>query len=228
MSHLATSTFQPLNIAILTVSDTRTLETDTSGQTLADALLAAGHRLHQRSLKTDDIYQIRAVVSAWIADPEVQVGLITGGTGFTARDNTPQAVGPLFERDVEGFGELFRQVSQREIGTSTIQSRALAGLSNGTLVCCLPGSPGACRTAWNEILLAQLDSRTRPCNFVPHLKTPPAVAPVAGTASAPCCAVWASRCTTRKCSPTNWWPAAMRSAWRPPNGTRWSPAAVSR
>lgn len=132
MSHLATSTFQPLNIAILTVSDTRTLETDTSGQTLADALLAAGHRLHQRSLKTDDIYQIRAVVSAWIADPEVQVGLITGGTGFTARDNTPQAVGPLFERDVEGFGELFRQVSQREIGTSTIQSRALAGLSNGT------------------------------------------------------------------------------------------------
>ncbi|MBF2973768.1 molybdenum cofactor biosynthesis protein, partial [Pseudomonas aeruginosa] len=130
MSHLATSTFQPLNIAILTVSDTRTLETDTSGQTLADALLAAGHRLHQRSLKTDDIYQIRAVVSAWIADPEVQVGLITGGTGFTARDNTPQAVGPLFERDVEGFGELFRQVSQREIGTSTIQSRALAGLSN--------------------------------------------------------------------------------------------------
>ncbi|WP_152368457.1 molybdenum cofactor biosynthesis protein B [Pseudomonas aeruginosa] len=180
MSHLATSTFQPLNIAILTVSDTRTLETDTSGQTLADALLAAGHRLHQRSLKTDDIYQIRAVVSAWIADPEVQVGLITGGTGFTARDNTPQAVGPLFERDVEGFGELFRQVSQREIGTSTIQSRALAGLSNGTLVCCLPGSPGACRTAWNEILLAQLDSRTRPCNFVPHLKTPPAVAPVAG------------------------------------------------
>lgn len=180
MSHLATSTFQPLNIAILTVSDTRTLETDTSGQTLADALLAAGHRLHQRSLKTDDIYQIRAVVSAWIADPEVQVGLITGGTGFTARDNTPQAVGPLFEREVEGFGELFRQVSQREIGTSTIQSRALAGLSNGTLVCCLPGSPGACRTAWNEILLAQLDSRTRPCNFVPHLKTPPAVAPVAG------------------------------------------------
>lgn len=170
MSHLATSTFQPLNIAILTVSDTRTLETDTSGQTLADALLAAGHRLHQRSLKTDDIYQIRAVVSAWIADPEVQVGLITGGTGFTARDNTPQAVGPLFERDVEGFGELFRQVSQREIGTSTIQSRALAGLSNGTLVCCLPGSPGACRTAWNEILLAQLDSRTRPCNFVPHLR----------------------------------------------------------
>lgn len=134
MSHLATSTFQPLNIAILTVSDTRTLETDTSGQTLADALLAAGHRLHQRSLKSDDIYQIRAVVSAWIADPEVQVGLITGGTGFTARDNTPQAVGPLFEREVEGFGELFRQVSQREIGTSTIQSRALAGLSNGTLV----------------------------------------------------------------------------------------------
>ncbi|WP_374760575.1 molybdopterin-binding protein, partial [Pseudomonas aeruginosa] len=123
MSHLATSTFQPLNIAILTVSDTRTLETDTSGQTLADALLAAGHRLHQRSLKTDDIYQIRAVVSAWIADPEVQVGLITGGTGFTARDNTPQAVGPLFERYVEGFGELFRQVSQREIGTSTIHRR---------------------------------------------------------------------------------------------------------
>lgn len=180
MAHLSSAEFQALRIAVLTVSDTRTLATDSSGQTLIEGLEAAGHALVERALVIDDIWQIRARVCAWIADPLVQVILITGGTGFTARDNTPQAVGPLFERDVEGFGELFRQVSQREIGTSTIQSRALAGLSNGTLVCCLPGSPGACRTAWNEILLAQLDSRTRPCNFVPHLKTPPAVAPVAG------------------------------------------------
>ena len=170
MSHKAETAFVPLNIAVLTVSDTRTLETDTSGQTLADALLAAGHRLHQRSLKTDDIYQIRAVVSAWIADPEVQVGLITGGTGFTGRDSTPEAVACLLDKQVDGFGELFRQISLADIGTSTIQSRALAGLSNGTLVCCLPGSTNACRTAWEGILVEQLDARHRPCNFVPHLK----------------------------------------------------------
>ncbi|MEL7939215.1 molybdenum cofactor biosynthesis protein B [Pseudomonas delhiensis] len=173
MSHLATQDFQSLQIAVLTVSDTRTLQTDDSGQTLADALREAGHVLAERRLVVDDIHQIRAVVCAWIADPRIQVGLITGGTGFTARDNTPQAVEPLLERRVEGFGELFRQVSLAEIGTSSIQSRALAGVTNGTLVCCLPGSPGACRTAWREILAAQLDSRTRPCSFVPHLKTPP-------------------------------------------------------
>ncbi|MBO3276260.1 molybdenum cofactor biosynthesis protein B [Pseudomonas schmalbachii] len=173
MSHLATQEFQPLQIAVLTVSDTRNLHNDTSGQSLVSLLQRAGHTLAERRLVPDDIYRIRAVVSAWIADPKVQVGLITGGTGFTLRDNTPQAVAPLLDRTVDGFGELFRQVSQAEIGASTIQSRALAGISNGTLICCLPGSPGACRTAWNEILLGQLDSRTRPCNFVPHLKVLP-------------------------------------------------------
>ena len=170
MAHLSSADFQPLRIAVLTVSDTRTLETDTSGQTLLDSLQTAGHQLADRALVPDDIWQIRARLCAWIADPTVQVVLITGGTGFTARDNTPQAVAPLLDKSVDGFGELFRQVSLADIGTSTIQSRALAGLSNGTLVCCLPGSPNACRTAWEKILLGQLDARTRPCNFVPHLK----------------------------------------------------------
>jgi molybdenum cofactor biosynthesis protein B len=162
-----------LNIAVLTISDTRTLDTDTSGQTLVDRLESAGHVLIDRGLVIDDIYQIRAQVSLWIADPEVQVVLMTGGTGFTARDNTPQAVLPLLDKHVEGFGELFRQVSLAEIGTSTLQSRALAGISNGVLVCCMPGSPGACRTGWDRILAEQLDSRTGPCNFVPHLKPQP-------------------------------------------------------
>ena len=170
MAHLNTDQFQPLGIAVLTVSDTRTSDTDTSGNTLVDALRGAGHHLVERGLVIDDIWQIRARLCAWIADPGVQVVLITGGTGFTARDNTPQAVAPLLDKTVDGFGELFRQVSLADIGTSTIQSRALAGLSNGTLVCCLPGSPNACRTAWEKILLGQLDARTRPCNFVPHLK----------------------------------------------------------
>lgn len=170
MAHLAQRTFQPLNIAVLTISDTRTLATDTSGQTLVDLLQAAGHRLVDRGLVIDDIYQIRARVSQWIADPAVQVVLMTGGTGFTARDNTPQAVQPLLDKQVDGFGELFRQVSLAEIGMSSLQSRALAGLSNGVLVCCMPGSPGACRTAWTKILDEQLDSRTGPCNFAPHLK----------------------------------------------------------
>jgi len=173
MAHLKQRTFVPLNIAVLTISDTRTLDTDTSGQTLVDRLESAGHVLIDRGLVIDDIYQIRAQVSLWIADPEVQVVLMTGGTGFTARDNTPQAVLPLLDKHVEGFGELFRQVSLTEIGTSTLQSRALAGLSNGVLVCCMPGSPGACRTGWDRILAEQLDSRTGPCNFVPHLKPQP-------------------------------------------------------
>ncbi|MFV3303903.1 molybdenum cofactor biosynthesis protein B [Pseudomonas sp. NY15181] len=173
MSHLSTHEFQPLEIAVLTVSDTRSLHNDTSGQALVTSLQRAGHALAERRLVIDDIYQIRAVVSAWIADPKVQVGLITGGTGFTARDNTPQAVAPLLERTVDGFGELFRQISREEIGTSTIQSRAIAGITNGTLICCLPGSTGACLTAWEKILVQQLDSRTRPCNFVPHLKRLP-------------------------------------------------------
>lgn len=173
MAHLSSAQFQALRIAVLTVSDTRNLSTDSSGQTLIEDLEAAGHALVDRALVIDDIWQIRARLCAWIADPLTQAVLITGGTGFTARDNTPQAVAPLLDKTVDGFGELFRQVSRDEIGSSTIQSRALAGISNGTLVCCLPGSPGACRTAWEKILREQLDSRTRPCNFVPHLKTLP-------------------------------------------------------
>lgn len=173
MSHNAEAVFVPLNIAVLTVSDTRSLATDTSGQLFVDRLTVAGHNLAERVLLKDDLYKIRAQVAHWIAEDQVQVVLITGGTGFTARDNTPQAVAPLLDKMVDGFGELFRQISLSEIGTSTVQSRALAGISNGTLVCCLPGSPGACRTAWNGILREQLDCRTRPCNFVPHLKRLP-------------------------------------------------------
>ncbi|MBC7201191.1 MAG: molybdenum cofactor biosynthesis protein B [Pseudomonas balearica] len=170
MAHLSNTEFQPLSIAVLTVSDTRNLDTDTSGQALIDGLTSAGHSLAERAIVKDDIWQIRARVCSWIASENVQVVLITGGTGFTARDNTPQAVLPLLDKAVDGFGELFRHVSLGEIGTSTVQSRALAGMSNGTLVCCLPGSTNACRTAWNKILVEQLDSRTKPCNFVPHLK----------------------------------------------------------
>ena len=170
MAHLTQRSFVSLNIAVLTISDTRTFDTDTSGQTLVERLEGAGHVLIDRGLVMDDIYQIRARVSQWIADPQVQVVLMTGGTGFTARDNTPQAVLPLLDKQVDGFGELFRQVSLAEIGMSTLQSRALAGMSNGVLVCCVPGSPGACRTAWDQILVGQLDSRTGPCNFVAHLK----------------------------------------------------------
>lgn len=169
MAHSSSSVFQALRIAVLTVSDSRTLETDSSGQTLIDALQQAGHQLAERALVSDDIWQIRARLCSWIADPQVQVVLITGGTGFTARDNTPQAVAPLLDKQVDGFGELFRQISVADIGTSTLQSRALAGLANGTLVCCLPGSTNACRTAWDGILAEQLDARHRPCNFVPHL-----------------------------------------------------------
>ncbi|MDH0611064.1 molybdenum cofactor biosynthesis protein B [Stutzerimonas stutzeri] len=170
MAHLSNTEFQPLNIAVLTVSDTRNIDSDTSGQALIDGLQNAGHTLAERAIVKDDIWQIRARVCSWIASENVQVVLITGGTGFTARDNTPQAVQPLLDKDVDGFGELFRHVSLSEIGTSTVQSRALAGMSNGTLVCCLPGSTNACRTAWNKILVEQLDSRAKPCNFVPHLK----------------------------------------------------------
>lgn len=170
MSHLADQSFTPLNIAVLTVSDTRSLETDTSGQLLVDRLQAAGHRLASRVLLKDDLYRIRAQVANWIAEDSVQVVLITGGTGFTGRDSTPEAVSCLLDKQVDGFGELFRQISVSDIGSSTVQSRALAGLSNSTLVCCLPGSTNACRTAWDGILAEQLDSRHRPCNFVPHLK----------------------------------------------------------
>jgi molybdenum cofactor biosynthesis protein B len=162
----AQADFVPLNICILTVSDTRDLSTDTSGQKLQQMLEADGHKLYQRQLVKDDIYQIRAVTSAWIADPQAQVILITGGTGFAGRDSTVEAMTPLFDKTVVGFGELFRQISYEEIGTSTIQSRAVAGLTNRTLIFCLPGSTGACTTAWQKIIREQLDSRHRPCNFV--------------------------------------------------------------
>lgn len=162
--------FVALNICVLTVSDTRNRETDTSGQRLQDLLQEAGHQLHQRELVKDDIYQIRAVISQWIVDKQAQVILITGGTGFAGRDSTVEAVTPLFDKTVVGFGELFRQVSYEEIGTSTIQSRATAGLANRTLIFCLPGSTGACTTAWKRIIKDQLDSRHRPCNFVEQIK----------------------------------------------------------
>ena len=174
MSKHAESVFVPLNIAVLTVSDTRTLDTDTSGGLLVERLQAAGHNLAARVLLKDDLYRIRAQVAQWIAEDEVQVVLITGGTGFTGRDSTPEAVACLLDKQVDGFGELFRQISVPDIGTSTIQSRALAGLANGTLVCCLPGSTNACRTGWDGILATQLDARHRPCNFVAHLKQAPA------------------------------------------------------
>jgi len=160
----------PLAIAVLTVSDTRQLENDTSGDALVERLTTAGHRLVARTIVKDDIYHMRAVVSQWIADEKVQVIMITGGTGFTDRDSTPEAMKPLFDKTVEGFGELFRQISYQQIGTSTIQSRALAGLANHTLIFCLPGSTNACKTAWDEIIKFQLDSTQKPCNFVPHLK----------------------------------------------------------
>ncbi|UZJ43118.1 molybdenum cofactor biosynthesis protein B [Marinimicrobium sp. C6131] len=169
MAHALPSEMKPLSIAVLTVSDTRTFENDTSGQYLVDALQEEGHTLADRALLKDDIYQIRAQVSAWIADANVHVVLITGGTGFTDRDSTPEAMKPLFDKEVEGFGEMFRQISWGEIGTSTIQSRALAGLANHTLIACLPGSTGACRTGWTKLLQPQLDARQGPCNFVGHL-----------------------------------------------------------
>jgi molybdenum cofactor biosynthesis protein B len=155
-----------LNCAVLTVSDTRTLADDASGALLIELLNADGHRLAERAIVKDDRFQIRAVVSRWIADADVDVVLTTGGTGFTGRDSTPEALAPLLEKTIDGFGELFRQLSYEEIGTSTIQSRAIGGLSNGTLVFCMPGSKNACRTAWTRILHNQLDVNFRPCNFV--------------------------------------------------------------
>lgn len=158
--------FVPLAIAVLTVSDTRTESTDSSGQLLATRLQAAGHRLVARAIEPDDIYAVRARVSAWIADRDVQVIITTGGTGLTGRDGTPEAVAPLLDKEIAGFGELFRTLSFAEIGASTLQSRCLGGVANGTFVFCLPGSTGACATGWDQILALQLDSRTRPCNFV--------------------------------------------------------------
>jgi len=158
--------FVALNLCVLTVSDTRTRENDTSGDFLASALTDAGHRLHERRIVRDNRYAIRAIVAAWIADADVHGVLVTGGTGFTGRDSTPEAVRPLLDKEMPGFGEMFRVLSFEEIGTSTLQSRAFAGLSNHTFVFCLPGSTSACRSAWEKLLRAQLDARTRPCNLV--------------------------------------------------------------
>jgi molybdenum cofactor biosynthesis protein B len=169
----AQSSLIPLSLCVLTVSDTRTLAEDSSGGYLAEALVEAGHRLHDRALLPDDRYRLRAQVSIWIADPAVDGILVTGGTGFTGRDSTPEALRPLLDKEMPGFGELFRAISFEEIGTSTLQSRAFAGLANATFLFALPGSTSACRTAWEKIVRAQLDARTKPCNLAtlrPRLK----------------------------------------------------------
>ena len=153
-------------VAVLTVSDTRTEDDDTSGHYLVEALGADGHGLAAKSIVVDDIYKIRAVLSNWIADDGIDAVLVTGGTGFSGRDSTPEAVRPLFDKDIDGFGEVFRALSYDEIGSSTIQSRAVAGFANDTVIFCMPGSTGACKTAWNGLIREQLDSTHRPCNFV--------------------------------------------------------------
>ncbi|MFP5464298.1 MAG: molybdenum cofactor biosynthesis protein B [Gammaproteobacteria bacterium] len=166
MSEGAARPFVPVGIAVLTVSDSRGIELDGSGRVLIERLSAAGHRLAGRAILPDDIYRIRAQVSGWIADPAVHVVLSTGGTGLTGRDGTPEAVAPLLDKTIDGFGEVFRTLSFEEIGASTIQSRAVAGVANGTYIFCLPGSSGACRTGWDKLIAPQLDYRTRPCNLV--------------------------------------------------------------
>ncbi len=158
--------FVPLNIAVLTISDTRSPDDDKSGTTLSERLTAAGHRLAAREIVVDDVEAIRAMVKKWIADPGVDVVITTGGTGFTGRDVTPEALEPIFEKRMDGFSEVFHRISYDKIGTSTIQSRATGGVVNATFVFVLPGSPGACKDAWDEILVHQLDYRYRPCNFV--------------------------------------------------------------
>ena len=169
MGHHVANELIPLQVAVMTVSDTRDESTDTSGQTLVDKATGAGHVLNDKVIVKDDIYQIRAHLSRWIASEDTQVVLITGGTGFTGRDSTPEAVTPLLDKIVEGFGELFRAESLKKIGGSTMQSRAVAGMANNTLVVCMPGSTGACKDGW-AIIESQLDARQGPCNFVPHLK----------------------------------------------------------
>lgn len=158
--------FIPLSIAILVISDTRTEADDVSGKILVEYLATAGHKLFEKTIVPDNIYQIRASVSNWIASEAVNVIITTGGTGVTGRDGTPEAVMPLLDKVLDGFGETFRMLSYQDIKTSTIQSRAIAGIANGTYIFCLPGSSGACRTAWNELIKEQLDFRTRPCNLV--------------------------------------------------------------
>lgn len=161
-----TAQFKPLAIAVLTISDSRTLANDSSGQMLVDKLTAAGHQCLERELVPDSKYAIRAVVSRWILDENIHVIISTGGTGVTGRDGTPEAVKPLLDKELEGFGEMFRVLSYQEIKTSTLQSRAIAGVANGTYLFCLPGSSDACRLAWDQLIAAQLDYRTQPCNLV--------------------------------------------------------------
>ena len=169
----AKSDFIPLSLCILTVSDTRSAANDSSGDYLRDALSAAGHQLHDRAICRDDRYRLRAIVSAWIATAAVNGIIISGGTGFTGRDSTPEAIRPLLDKEMPGFGEMFRVLSYEEIGTATLQSRAFAGLANDKFVFCLPGSTSACRTAWEKLIVQQLDARTKPCNMsglMPRLK----------------------------------------------------------
>ena len=169
----AAKEFKPLALCVLTVSDTRTSANDTSGDYLCDALAQAGHLLHERTISKDDRYRLRAIVSGWIATADVHGILITGGTGFTGRDSTPEAIRPLLDKEMPGFGEMFRVLSFDEIGTSTLQSRAFAGLANDKFIFCLPGSTSACRTAWEKLIQAQLDARTQPCNLaglIPRLR----------------------------------------------------------
>ena len=158
--------FVPLKFAVLTVSDTRSFADDKSGTTLVERIEKAGHTVADRAIVTDDVQKIRAQVKAWIADPAIDVVISTGGTGFTGRDVTPEALEPLFEKRMDGFSTVFHMVSYEKIGTSTVQSRATAGVAGATYIFCLPGSPGACRDAWDSILKDQLDYRHRPCNFV--------------------------------------------------------------
>ena len=158
--------FVPLSIAVMTISDTRDESTDKSGRLLVDRLQDAGHAVHERVIVPDDIYQIRAIVARWCAEANVQVVLTTGGTGLTGRDGTPEAVRPLLDKEIDGFGEVFRVISYDEIGASTLQSRCIAGVSNGTYIFCLPGSSGACATGWDKLIQPQLDRRTQPCNLV--------------------------------------------------------------
>ncbi len=161
-----TREFIPLNIAVLTVSDSRDESTDKSGPLLVGMLTDAGHRLADKAIVPDDKYRIREVISRWIVDEDLQVVLTTGGTGVTGRDGTPEAVTPLLDKVIDGFGETFRNLSYQTIGTSTLQSRAVAGVANGTYIFCLPGSSGACKDAWSRLIEMQLDYRTRPCNLV--------------------------------------------------------------
>lgn len=165
--------FKPLRVAVLTVSDTRTEATDKSGAVLVERVRAAGHVLAAKAIVRDDIYGIRAIVSGWIADPQVEVVITTGGTGITGRDGTPEAIAVLLDKEITGFGELFRTISYEEIGASSLQSRCLAGVANATYVFCLPGSSNACATGWDKLIATQLDFRTRPCNLaelMPRLK----------------------------------------------------------